>query len=79
MLDDEQQSNLAALKATHGAQEFDRTYLDQQVASHQKALELQQGYAQSGDAPPLRKAAGEITPVVEHHLSMAKELQSTMK
>ena len=79
MLTDEQMQDLAALKATHGSHDFDRTYLDQQVASHQKALDLQQGYAQSGDAPPLRKAAEEIVPVVQSHLAMAKDIQSSMK
>ena len=79
MLDDEQTQNLAALKATRGSHGSDRTHLDQQVASHQKALDLQQNYAQSGEAPPLKKAAGEIVPVVQGHLSMAKDLQSAMK
>ena len=77
MLTDEQQQDLAALKATHGS-DFDRTYLDQQVASHQKALDLQQGYAQNGEVAPLKRAATEITPVVQSHLQMAKDLQSSM-
>ena len=78
MLDDEQTQNLSALRAARG-HDFERTYLDQQVASHQKALDLMQGYAQNGDAPPLKKAAGEITPVVQMHLDKAKELQSSMR
>ena len=77
MLTDEQQQNLMALKATHG-RDFDRTYIDQQVASHQQALDLQQGYAQNGEVAPLKRAATEITPVVQSHLSMAKDLQSSM-
>ena len=79
MLDDEQTQNLATLKATHGSHAFDQAYLDQQVASHQKALDLQQGYAQSGDAAALKDAAAKIVPVVQSHLSMAKDLQSSMK
>ena len=75
MLRPDQQQKVADLRAAHGP-DFDRTYLDQQVAAHQEALDLMQGYARGGDAPPLRHAAEEIAPVVQHHLEMARDLQS---
>lgn len=78
MLNDEQSDNLAKLKATHG-RDFDRTYIDQQVTSHQQALDLTQGYASNGDAPPLKHAAEGIAPVVQQHLDMAKQLQGMMQ
>ena len=74
----EQEKMIADLRAAHGP-DFDRTYLDQQVQAHQQALDLMQGYARTGDAPPLRHAAEEITPVVQHHLEMAKSMQSAKR
>jgi putative membrane protein len=41
---------MQALKAA-GSEEFDRTFTQQQVQAHQKALALVQSYAQSGDVP----------------------------
>ncbi len=47
---------------------FDRTYWQQQLASHQAALALVQGYAANGDTPQLRAAAAATVPIVQRHL-----------
>jgi putative membrane protein len=54
--------------------EFDRRYADQQVAAHQEALTLEQGYAAHGDNPSLRQLAAQVTPTISEHLQMARQL-----
>ena len=73
----DQQQMIAQLQATSGAA-FDRTYVQQQMQSHQMALQVQQGYAQSGTDPNLKGAATKIVPVVEHHIQELQTMQSAM-
>ncbi|KQN12350.1 DUF4142 domain-containing protein [Sphingomonas sp. Leaf28] len=67
MLDAMGSRNIAALKATTGSAR-DTLYVKQQKAAHQTALELHQGYAQTGTAPALKQTAAKIAPVVQHHI-----------
>jgi len=69
----EQQGKLDALGQLSGA-DLDRQYATDQVAAHEKTLAAMQAYAESGDVPSLKTAAGEIAPVVQGHLDMAKAL-----
>ena len=39
------------------------------------ALSLMQDYAKNGDVPSLKATAGEIEPIVQKHLDMAKALE----
>ncbi|CAM3272995.1 DUF4142 domain-containing protein [Sphingomonas antarctica] len=64
-----QARNLVALRNARG-EARDHLYVQQQQAAHQDALKLQQGYAQAGRAAPLRRVAGKIVPVVQHHIEM---------
>lgn len=64
-----QARKLAALRGARGVAR-DRLYIEQQQAAHQDALALQQGYAQTGRAAPLRRVAAKIVPVVQHHIEM---------
>lgn len=65
----DQQAKVAALtKATGTAR--DTLYWEQQKAAHAQALALHQSYAQSGGVPSLKAAAGDIVPVVQHHIDM---------
>lgn len=68
-LDARRQGMLDQLRGASGA-EFDRLYVQQQTMAHQEALALHQAYAANGDKAPLRGAAGQIVPVVQHHLHM---------
>jgi len=61
--------NVAALRATKGTLR-DQLYVRQQKTSHDKALALHQGYAANGSAASLKTAAGQIVPVVQHHIEM---------
>jgi putative membrane protein len=70
-LTDQQQANLATLKAARGA-DFDRTYVQQQIEAHQTALGVIEAYAAGGDNKTLRKAAAQTVPIVQRHLKMAQ-------
>lgn len=73
MLDAAQESDLAALRAAEGA-DFDAKYKAQQIAAHEKALDVMKGYAANGDAPPLKQFAGDTQKVVEAHLARIRTL-----
>lgn len=69
----EQNDELAELGAKTGA-EFDEEYIDEQVDVHQTTLAMMRDYAEKGDTPSLKAAAGEIAGVVQKHLDHAKSL-----
>ncbi len=66
-------TRLADLGKLKGA-DFDKAYVAGQVDAHNQALSLLQLYADNGDAPTLKAAAGEIIPVVKDHLVMVRAL-----
>jgi putative membrane protein len=76
-LTDDQMHMMADLKGMHGA-DFDKTYIDQQVQAHQETLGVVQGYADNGQPGPIKMAAEKTVPIVQHHLELAKGLQSHM-
>ncbi len=53
---------------------FDKTYLDQQVAAHDEAATLMNGYGEHGGDPALKAFAAKIAPTVQSHLTMVKAL-----
>ena len=53
---------------------FDKTYAQQQVKSHGRAVELFDGYAEGGGNPALKQFAANILPIVKQHLEQAKKL-----
>lgn len=71
----EQTKGLEKLRAKTGAA-FDDEYTDGQVEAHEDALALMRSYATGGKDAALKAAAGEIAPVVEGHLKMARELEA---
>ncbi len=73
MLDAKMNKMLADLRHAKGA-DRDHLYIDQQRAAHAEALSLVQDYAATGSTPPLRKAAGDIVPVVQHHIDMLSQM-----
>ena len=66
------QANLDALK--NAGDNFDATYKQQQVAAHQEALTMLQGFASGGDNEALKAFASKTAPVVEGHLQQARTL-----
>lgn len=55
---------------------FDKQYADAQVDDHQETLELLQNEARNGQDPDLKALAEKAIPIVEQHLTMARQLQS---
>ncbi len=72
-LSGEEQSNVATLRGLHGAA-FDKAYIAQQIAAHQAALGVMQGYAAGGDNAVLKKAAADTVPIVRGHLQAAQQI-----
>ncbi|MBS0296935.1 MAG: DUF4142 domain-containing protein [Proteobacteria bacterium] len=60
-------------------EDFDKTYIDQQVAAHDEAVTLFKSYADRGSNATLKPWAAATLPKIQKHLDMAKGLQSGMK
>lgn len=56
---------------------FDRKYLAAQLRVQREAWALHSGYAQSGDTPILREAAGRIEPRARQQLGAVEQLVAT--
>ena len=76
-LDQRRKGFLDNLKAAPAA-DFDKTYIDQQVAAHQEALDLMKGYADHGSDAGLKGAAAKAAPMVQTHLDKAKQIQAAL-
>lgn len=61
------------LRDASGA-DFDRAYLGQQVPAHEQALALHRNYASNGDTPALRTTATAAVPIIQGHLTQARQL-----
>jgi putative membrane protein len=68
-----QQQMMAQLQQAQGTS-FDQVYLRQQVPAHEMALALHQNYAARGDTPPLRTVAAAAVPIVQGHLTQARQM-----
>jgi putative membrane protein len=73
MLDAKQKKDLAALQAASGKTR-DTLYVGQQKLAHAAAQNLMQSYAASGTAINLKRAAGQIVPVVQMHKDMIDKM-----
>lgn len=58
--------------------DFDKTYIDQQIAAHEETLTLLKGYAEHGDDAGLKAAAAKTVPMVQDHLDRAKAIQAKL-
>jgi putative membrane protein len=72
-MDERRKGFLDNLKAA-GA-DFDKVYLEQQVAAHEEALSLMKGYADGGDNAGIKAFAAKTAPAVEEHLNHARSLR----
>ena len=73
-LTDDQMHKLQALKDMHGP-DFDHAYIAQQIEAHRMALGVMQAEATGGTDAPIRKAAADTAPIVQHHLMMAEMIR----
>ena len=76
-LDQRRKGLLDNLKAAN-AGDFDKRYMDQQVAAHDEALTLMQGYAKDGSDAGLKGGAAKAVPKVQMHSDMAKKIQAKL-
>ena len=74
----DQQAQLGRLRQ-EAPKGFDKAYLAGQVAAHQKALALMQGYAQDGGVTALKAFAGEGASLVQRHLDLAQSLDERLE
>jgi putative membrane protein len=77
-LDERRKGLLDNLNAA-GPQDFDKTYVDQQVAAHEEAVTLFKGFAAHGDNEALKGFAATVLPTIQDHLAMIKDLRLSMK
>lgn len=66
-LNAKQKTDLDALRGLTGA-EFDRLYVNQQIAAHQEAVAVLTSYAAGGASPQLKDFAAKVLPTVQGHL-----------
>jgi putative membrane protein len=74
MLEPAQRTMLRQLERARD-RDFERLYLGQQVTAHQMALSLHRTYARSGDGRALRRVASSAVPIVQGHLTEARQLE----
>ncbi|WP_372782622.1 DUF4142 domain-containing protein [Phenylobacterium sp.] len=77
-LDQRRQGFIDNLKSASDA-DFDKTYVDQQVAAHEEALTLMDGYAKDGSDAGLKDGAAKTAPKVQMHLDKIRAIQASLK
>lgn len=78
VLDERRKGLLDNLQAAP-AEAFDTTYLAQQIAAHEEALALHNGYGANGQSDVLRGLASGAVPPLEQHLEMARDLSQRQR
>lgn len=76
-LDKRRQKMIDHLQEAPG-DEFDRTWLKQQVMAHEEATRLMHHYRDEGDCQVLRSFATEVAPVIDGHLDHMKRLETNL-
>ena len=67
----------SVLDSTPAGSQFDRAYIDQEVAAHRAVKDLLERSEGEADNPDL-KAVGKARPVVDRHLKEAEGLQQKL-
>lgn len=76
-LDERRQGLIDNLNAA-SADDFDKVYLEQQVAAHNETLTLLNGFSDNTDAPALASLARELVQPVTMHRDRAQQLLDAM-
>jgi len=74
-LDQRRQGLIDNLRSASAA-DFDRVWIDQQIAAHNEALTLHRGFADQDS--PLAEHARSVVPKIEAHLRQAEALKAAM-
>ena len=72
-LDDKHQKMIDDLNEAK-AEDFDKTYIDQQESAHKTAVDLFEDYAESGDNGAVKAFAAKTLPIIKEHLNEAEKL-----
>jgi putative membrane protein len=67
-----------ALKAAPKGIEFDRTYIQQEIAAHQAVLDLADQAHGSADNAELKALIEKARPLIENHLKQAQDLEKEL-
>jgi putative membrane protein len=74
----DQQRDMDRLRGTSGA-DFDREYVVQQVAAHEKAIGLVTGYLDIAENPAMSQHASSVVGPMQQHLTQARDLAKRMQ
>ena len=74
-LDERRQGLVDNLRSASTA-DFDRVFIDQQIAAHNEALTLHRGFSDAES--PLAAHARKVVPAIEGHLRMAEQIKAAM-
>jgi putative membrane protein len=72
------QSEMAALKGASKGAQFDRTYIEQEVAIHKAVLDLAGKAHDQTQNEDLKKLIEQAKPVIEKHLDRAEQIQKKL-
>jgi putative membrane protein len=72
------QQETSVLDSTPAGSQFDRAYIDQEVAAHRAVKDLLERSEGEAENPDLKAAIGKARPVVDHHLKEAEKLQQKL-
>ena len=74
-LDERRQGLIDNLRSA-SAENFNATWIDQQIAAHNEALTLHRGF--SNEDSPLAAHARSVVPKIEAHLRQAEQIKAAM-
>jgi putative membrane protein len=72
------QQETSVLDSTPAGSQFDRAYIDQEVAAHRAVKDLLERSEGEADNADLKAVIGKARPVVDRHLKEAEELQQKL-
>jgi putative membrane protein len=72
------QQETSVLDSTPAGAQFDRAYIDQEVAAHRAVKDLLERSEGEADNADLKAVIGKARPVVDRHLKEAEELQQKL-
>ena len=72
------ESEMAALRAAPKGAQFDRTYIEQEVAAHKLVLDVAGKGHDAAQNEELKKLIEQAKPVIEKHLERAEEIQKKL-
>jgi len=75
---DQRRKGLLDNLRTAGVNDFDKVYIDQQVAAHEEAVTLNRGFADNWAAPARAAHARTVLPKIEAHLQKARDIQTAI-